>query len=70
MEIVIHYKNDLIGEFPCWARATINGKGFMGCGYTWKEAKQSLLNDVEKVRKAQALEVPADESVEVEVANV
>jgi len=64
MKVDIIYAASDNKNWPCLAKADVDGRHYVGVGRTWDEAKEELISDISRFMSAK---VPAKESVEVEL---
>jgi len=64
MKVDIIYAASSNKNWPCLAKADVDGRHYVGVGKTWNEAKEDMIADITRVQSA---EIPAAESVELEL---
>jgi len=62
MKVDIIYAASDNKNWPCLAKADVDGRHYVGVGKTWAEAKEDMIADITRIQSA---EIPANETVEL-----
>ena len=67
---LVYFFDQYNTSYTHWCRTMFKDHRYVGCGLTWKEARESLMRDIDKavkLLKAGELEPPPSEEVEIDL---